>query len=216
MALLGTAVNAFLTTSKFDTSDRLWKSWMLIGLGYAVSAVRHGTRLIGYYEPSVMLPVNVANVLLIAQNVAIAIALLLFVMAWRATGLTAPVSRGAQIASTAIGVAVAVFVGGYPLFKALSSAEPNLTLFISTAGDIIGFGLIVPLALSALAMRGGLLMHTWVYLASSEVAWLLYDVWWSVQPPVGAYVGTAVLEAFRVAAVLFACIASVAQRRAMR
>jgi hypothetical protein len=142
--------------------------------------------------------------------------LLLFVMAWRATGLTAPVSRGAQIASTAIGVAIAVFVGGYPLVTALSAAEPNLTLFVSTAGDIIGFGLIVPLALSALAMRGGLLMHTWVYLAASEVAWLLYDVWWSAAPLASAITNATVLEAFRVMAVLFACIATVAQRRAMR
>jgi hypothetical protein len=98
----------------------------------------------------------------------------------------------------------------------MTSAEPNFVLLISTAGDIIGFGLIVPLALSALAMRGGLLMHTWVYLAASEVSWLLYDVWWSVQPPVATNVATAVLEAFRVLAVLFAFIATVAQRRAMR
>ena len=220
MALVGTGISAFLTTSKFASSDRLWKSWLLIGIGYAISAMRHGTRLVGYYVDSVVLPANVANVMVIAQNIAIAVALLLFVMAWRATGLTAPVSRGAQIASTAIGVAIAVFVGGYPLVKSMTAAEPNLTLLISTAGDIVGFGLIVPLALSALAMRGGLLMHTWVYLAASEVAWLLYDVWWSVQPSlqpaVGAYVHTAILESFRVMAVLFACIATVAQRRAMR
>lgn len=216
IALIATGVSAFITTSKFSSGDRLWKSWLLISLGYAISAVRHGTRLIGYFVPSVTLPVSVANALVIAQNVAIALALLLFVMAWRATGLTAPVSRGAQIASTTIGVAVAVFVGGYPLVKAMTAAEPNITLLVSTAGDIVGFGLIVPLALSALAMRGGLLMHTWVYLAASEVSWLLYDVWWSVQPPVATNVGNAILEAFRMMAVLFACIATVAQRRAMR
>ncbi len=216
IALIATGISAFMTTSKFSSGDRLWKSWMLIGLGYAISAVRHGTRLIGYLVPAVTLPVSVANALVIAQNVAIALALLLFVMAWRATGLTAPVSRGAQIAFTAVGVAVAVFVGGYPLVKALSSTEPNLVLLVSTAGDIVGFGLIVPLALSALAMRGGLLMHTWVYLAASEVSWLLYDVWWSVQPPVATNAGTAILEAFRVMAVLFAFIATIAQRRAMR
>ena len=45
------------------------------------------------------------------------------------------------------------------------------------AGDMIGIALIVPLAMPALAMRGGLLMHTWLALAASEVFWLLYDVW---------------------------------------
>lgn len=216
VALVATGVSAFITTSKFSSGDRLWKSWLLIGLGYGISAVRHGTRLIGYFVPDVTLPVSVANAMVIGQNVAIALALFLFVMAWRATGLTAPVSRGAQILSTTIGVAVAVIVGGYPLIKAMTSAEPNPVLLISTAGDIVGFGLIVPLALSALAMRGGLLMHTWVFLAASEVSWLLYDVWWSVQPPVSTNVGTSVLEAFRMLAVLFAFIATVAQRRAMR
>jgi hypothetical protein len=216
IALVATGVSAFLTTSKFSAGDRLFKSWLFIGLGYALSAVRHGTRLIGYYDPSVVLPPTLANVLVIAQNVAIALALLLFVLAWRATGLTAPVSRGAQITSTVMGIAVAVIVGGFPLMKALTSAEPNPVLLISTAGDIVGLSLIVPLALSALAMRGGLLMHTWIYLAASEASWLLYDVWWALQPPVAANTSNAILEAMRLLAVLFAFIATVAQRRAMR
>ncbi len=163
-----------------------------------------------------MLPNTVSNALVIAQNVAIALALLLFVQAWRATGLTAPVSRRAQMTSTILGIAVAVIAGGYPLVKALTSAQPNPVLLISTAGDIVGLSLIVPLALSALAMRGGLLMHTWIYLAASEAAWLLYDVWWALQPPIAANVSSAILEAMRLLAVLFAFIASVAQRRAMR
>lgn len=216
IALIATGFSGFLTASRFSAGDRLLKSWLFIGLGYGLSAVRHGTRLIGYYEPSVILPTTLSNVLVIAQNIAIALALLLFVLAWRATGLTAPVSRRAQITSTILGIAVAVIVGGFPLMKALTSAEPNIVLLVSTAGDIVGLSLIVPLALSALAMRGGLLMHTWIYLAASEVAWLLYDVWWALQPPVASNVSSAILEAMRLLAVLFAFIATVAQRRAMR
>ena len=153
---------------------------------------------------------------MIAQNVAIAVALLLFVLAWRATGLTAPVSRRAQVTSTVLGIAIAVIVGGFPLVKALTSAEPNIVLLVSTAGDIVGLSLTVPLMLSALDMLGGLLMHTWIYLAASEAAWLLYDVWWALQPPVAANASTAIMEAMRLLAVLFAFIATVAQRRAMR
>jgi hypothetical protein len=101
-------------------------------------------------------------------------------------------------------------VGGYPLMSGLETVKANPIMLVSTIGDIIGLSLIVLLALPALAMRGGLLMHTWVYLATSEVAWLLYDLWGAVQPK-----STAVLEAFRLAAVLFAFIATKAQRRAM-
>lgn len=216
IALIATAISGFMTAAKFSSGDRLLKSWLFLGLGYGFSAVRHATRLAGYFDPSIVLPNTLSNALVIAQNVAIALALLLFVQAWRATGLTAPISRRAQLTSTILGIAVAVIVGGFPLVKALTSAEPNPVLLISTAGDIVGLSLIVPLALSALAMRGGLLMHTWIYLAASEVAWLLYDVWWALQPPAAPNVSTAILEAMRLLAVLFAFIATVAQRRAMR
>jgi hypothetical protein len=173
--------------------------------------VRHGVRLYAYLDPSIALPSGVSSTLAILQNVFVAVALLLFVLAWRATGLTAPVSTTAQTLSILAGVAVAVLVGGYPLIKALTTANADPIALVSTLGDIVGLSLIVPLALPALAMRGGLLMHTWVYLAGSEVAWLLYDLWGAVQPK-----STPILEAFRLAAVLLAFIATVAQRRAMQ
>ncbi|HEV7239867.1 MAG TPA: hypothetical protein VGQ36_11555 [Thermoanaerobaculia bacterium] len=211
LAVLATSFSAFLTSAKFSAGDRLLVCWLLVGAGYFLAAVRHGVRLASYLDSSVALPPAVNSTLAILQNVAIAIALLLFVLAWRATGLTAPLSTSAQTVSILTGIAVAVLVGGYPLMKALTTANADPILLVSTLGDIVGLSLIVPLALPALAMRGGLLMHTWIYLAASEVAWLLYDLWWSIQPQ-----STAILEAFRLAAVLLAFIATMAQRRAMR
>ena len=211
LAVLAASFSAFLTSAKFSTGDRLLVCWLFIGAGYFLSAVRHGTRLISYLDASVALPQGVNTTLAILQNVFIAVALLLFVLAWRTTGLTAPVSKGAQVLSIVIGIAVAVLVGGYPLMKALTEKTADSIQLISTLGDIVGLSLIVPLALPALAMRGGLLMHTWIYLASSEVAWLLYDLWGAVNPK-----ATPVLEAFRIAAVLLAFIATKAQRRIMR
>ena len=211
LVLVVTSFSALLTSAKFSTGDRLLLCWLFVGAGYLLSAVRHGTRLYAYLDPSVVLPPVAANTLLILQNVFIALALLLFVLAWRATGLTAPLSPGAQMLSLFGGIAVGVLAGGYPLMKALTTTNADPVLLVSTLGDIVGLSLIVPLALPALAMRGGLLMHTWIYLAASEVAWLAYDLWWAVQPD-----ATHVLEAFRLAAILFAFIATKAQRRAMR
>lgn len=210
LAVIATSFSAFLTSAKFSAGDRLLVCWLLVGVGYILAAVRHGVRLASYLDSSIALPSTVNSALAIAQNVAIAIALLLFVLAWRATGLTAPLSTGAQTLSILAGIAVAVLVGGYPLMKALTTTNADPILLVSTLGDIVGLSLIVPLALPALAMRGGLLMHTWIYLAASEVAWLLYDFWWAIQPQ-----STAILEAFRLAAVLLAFIATMAQRRAM-
>lgn len=211
LVLIITSFSAFLTSAKFSAGDRLLLSWLFVGAGYFLSAIRHGTRLYAYLDPSVVLPSPVANTLVILQNVFIALALLLFVLAWRATGLTAPLSPSARVLSIAGGIVVGVLAGGYPLMKALTTANADPVLLVSTLGDIVGLSLIVPLALPALAMRGGLLMHTWVYLAASEVAWLLYDLWWAVRPEM-----TPVLEAFRLAAILLAFIATKAQRRAMR
>jgi uncharacterized membrane protein len=206
-----------MTASRFSRGDRLLASWALIGIGYLLAAVRHGVRLVSFFEPSVVLPSSMNNALAIAQNIAIAIALLLFVLAWRATGLTAPVSRQAQVLSVMVGIAIAALVGGYPLVKALATTDTNPILLVSTAGDIVGLALIVPLALSALAMRGGLLMYTWIYLAAGEIAWLFYDLWWAMQPAMGiaTNVSNAIVESMRIVAVLCAFVATVAQRRAM-
>ena len=211
IAVIATAFSAFLTSAKFSAGDRLLVCWLLVGSGYLFSAIRHGVRLYSYLDPSIALPPAANTTLAILQNIAIAIALLLFVLAWRATGLTGPLSKGGQFISILAGIVIAVAVGGYPLMQSLTTKGADPILLVSTIGDIVGLSLIVPLALPALAMRGGLLMHTWIYLALSEVAWLLYDLWWAVQPQ-----STAILEAFRLAAVLFAFIATKAQRRAMR
>lgn len=211
LAVLFTCFSAFVTSAKFSTGDRLLVCWLFVGAGYFLSMIRHGVRLYAYLDPTIGLPPVVNTTLAILQNLFIALALLLFVLAWRATGLTAPVSKTAQTLSILVGIAIAVVVGGYPLVDAFRNQNADPIQLISTLGDIVGLSLIVPLALPALAMRGGLLMHTWIYLAASEVAWLLYDLWWAVQPK-----ATPVLEAFRIAAVLFALIATRAQRRAMR
>ena len=216
-SVIATGISGLMTAARFSRGDRLLTSWALVGIGYLVAAVRHGVRLVSFFEPSVTLPSNLNNALAIAQNVAIAVALLLFVLAWRATGLTAPVSRNAQILSIMAGIVIAALVGGYPLITALATTDTNPILLVSTAGDIVGLALIVPLALSALAMRGGLLMYTWIYLAAGEIAWLFYDLWWAMQPAMGiaTNVGNAVVEAMRIAAVLCAFAATIAQRRAM-
>jgi hypothetical protein len=216
-ACLLAGLSAFVTTARFSPGDRLFACWGLIGAAYVIAGVRHGTRLLSMTVlPAAALPTSVGTALMIAQNAFITISLLLFVLAWRATGLAAPGSRAAQIGSVVAGIVIAVAVGGYPLMSGLAAAKTDPAMIISTLGDVVGLALIVPLALPALAMRGGLLMHTWVYLALSEVGWLLYDIWWALTSALEmGRSGSAILEAMRVAAIGFAIVASVAQRRAL-
>jgi hypothetical protein len=217
LVALATAISAFMTTRRFAREDRLFACWLLIGAGYSVAGLRYALRVITLLS-GVTFNQTFLNATLIVQNVAIAVALWLFVRAWRATGLSAPGSRSAQFLSIVAGVAIAVLVGGFPLIRGIASANADLVLLVSTLGDMVGIALIVPLAMSALAMRGGLLMHTWVYLAASEAVWLLYDIWYAIRPslPLTLPVGRGIEEGIRVVAILFAFAATVAQRRAIR
>src|SRR5205085_12622858 len=130
----------------------------------------------------------------------------MFVRAWRSTGLTR-----CGWGPIAAGIVVALIVGGYPLMQGFQTRGADTVLLISTLGDVVGIALIVPLAMSALALRGGLLMYTWLYLALCELFWMLYDVWLAVRGSlgIGDRVGVGVEQMIRVAAIMFAFIATV-------
>ena len=209
-----TAVSAFVTTSKFVFGDKLYASWLFVGIGYTLSTIRYSLRLAAMIRGGGdLLPRGALDAMLVLQNLAIAVALLMFVLAWRSTGLT----RGGW-APILAGIVVALIVGGYPLLQGFHTRGADTVLLISTLGDIIGIALIVPLAQSALALRGGLLMHTWLYLALCEFFWMLYDIWLAVRDhlALGAATraGVGIEQMIRVAAIMFAFIATVAQRRA--
>ena len=207
-----TALSAFITTSKFVFGDKLYASWLFVGIGYTLSTIRYSLRLAAMIRGGGdLLPRTALDAMLVLQNVAIAVALLMFVLAWRSTGLA---SGGWGL--IAVGILIALLIGGYALYKGYETRSADAVLLISTLGDVVGIALIVPLAISARALRGGLLMHTWLYLALCEFFWMLYDIWLAVRERLGVSprAGTGVEQMIRVAAIMFAFIATVAQRRA--
>lgn len=217
VALL-TAINSFITARKFDSSDRLYLSWFLLGAGYTVASVRYLLRIYLLLTGSGVTNPYVLNGLLILQNVLVPISLFLFVRAWQATGLAAPGSAGAHHISILLGVIVAVIVGGFPLIRGFATVQADLVGLVSTLGDMVSIALIVPLMMPALALRGGSLMHTWAYLTAGIITWLVYDIWYALRAtmPLQPNVARGIEEAIRVVAIMFACIASIAQRRAIR
>src|SRR2546423_1275886 len=115
VAALLTAVSAYVTTSHFAAGDKLFASWLFVGIGYTLSTIRYSIRLFGMLRGADLpIPRAALDTMLVLQNLAIAIALLMFVRAWTATGLTAGRSRGYLIA---LGIVVALVVGGYPLMQ---------------------------------------------------------------------------------------------------
>lgn len=211
-------VSGLVTTRRFAVGDKLFLGWMAFGVGYLLSSLRHGLRLWSSLTGAAMPPQLFLDGMMIVQNVLVALALLWFVLAWRSTGLAIPLDRAAEVRWIAAGIVVALAAGGYPLIRSLGTVGTNPAMLVSTAGDIVGLAVIVPLMLSALAMRGGSLMHTWLALAMSEVAWLGYDVWAAAAPEVemAASVERGTLEVFRLLAISLAFAATLSQRRATR
>lgn len=211
-----TAASALVTTAGFEKSEKLFAAWCALGIGYGLAAIRHLIYLWAQLAGTTVQSRAIFDGMLIAQNVLVALALWWFVRSWQKSGLAAPVARSAQIAWIILGVAVAIIVGGYPLLQGFATAKTDMGMLVSTAGDMVGIALIVPLAMPALAMRGGLLMHTWLALAASELFWLLYDVWVASRSMTGLapQTATGLTHVLRIIAVMFAFVASVAHRRA--
>jgi hypothetical protein len=210
--------SALLTTRRFVAGDKLFLGWAAFGVGYLLSSIRHGIRLWSVTTGAAMPPQTLLDGMMIVQNILVALALLWFVLAWRSTGLASPVERSTEVRWILIGAAVALAVGGYPLIRGFGNVATNPAMLVSTVGDIVGLALIVPLMLPALAMRGGALMHTWLLLALSEMAWLGYDIWTAGAPgiQISVHGGRGVTEIFRLLAVSLALSATIAQRRAIR
>lgn len=213
-----TAISSFFTSRQFDRNDKLYLSWFLLGVGYAIAAIRYLIRIHTLVTGEGITNPIFLNALLILQNLLVPVALYLFVRAWHATGLAEPGSPGARYASIIAGIAVAVVVGGFPLLRGLATANADLVGLVSTLGDMVSIALIVPLMMPALALRGGLLMHTWSYLTAGIVAWLVYDIWYALRTtvPIPTSTQRGIEEGIRVVAIMFACIASIAQRRAIK
>lgn len=213
-AVLIATAGTIAAARSFDRGDALLTTWAVLAAGYVLLSVRYVIRLLVTVH-AMELPVTFDRIVLIAHNIAVPVALWLFVRAWRATGLATPVSRAAAAGSTLAGVAVAVVVGAYPVFTNLHASDP--AVLISTLGDMVSIALIVPLLMPALGMRGGLLMYTWLYLALAQVVWLMYDIWAVARVRTGMTSpwGLALDQALRAVAIMYVMSAAAAQRRAL-
>lgn len=214
VAVLVATVACIAAARLFERGDSLFVTWSALTIGFLILTTRYIIRLLVTVQ-FMQMPVMFDRVLLIVHNIIMPVALWLFVRSWRKTGLASSMSRAAMAGWTLTGFAVAVVVGSVPLWQGLHNTEP--AMLVSTLGDVLCIALIVPLLMPAFEMRGGLLMYTWLYLAISQVVWLMYDVWAVMRTTgiVAASWGLAIDQGLRVVALLYVYSASAAQRHAL-
>ena len=208
----------------FRRGDYLRRAWLLLGgsyflllaidLFFAPPAHSGATGL----SPSVM---RVRGAIVLLSNLSAVVGTFMLARAWKATGLERP---GSALARRALGVGVTVVVlavVGQSIYVDLRDlAGGNLQGFAGLAsdvGDLVTLLLIVPVLLTALALRGGVLAWAWLLVSATQLSWLFYDA-------VGT-VGFAfhlehaqmrpVEELFRTLACTFAFVSGLAQRWAI-
>jgi hypothetical protein len=220
LALTGCIVAA----SRYRLSEYVGIAWTLLGVHYGVLLANDLL-----FGPVVHLPGVVGHkadvlraVCIIVANAAGGACAIMLARVWRAAGLIFPGSSAWQRAAVFLGMAVALAVVGWGMWRDLQSLVAGdpvaITAVASDLGDLVGFSMIAPLLLVAVAMRGGSLAWPWGLITASYIFWLLYDMTWSFHAQMSLREPTflSLVELWRCLACGFAASAGLAQRWASR
>jgi hypothetical protein len=198
-----------VTARRIGFGDRLAVAWLSFGISQfflLVTGLYVGdtTRTMNVnFPPTVEF---IRNSFTFAANLFNVIAYVLFARVWSGTGLQPRWRWLATVLSILAAVAVAGHTAWGDLLLARTLHGDAFGNLFSDVGDIISLSIIGPLAVTAIALRGGALAWPWTLLTLSSCAWLVYDV--------GAYFGRAeqmVEYGGVIAADLFALAAALAQ-----
>jgi hypothetical protein len=165
----------------FARDHRLRVAWLLMA-GYAAIGVgkvilwgspRHFGPAMGLLPHTrTALADGIATTLL---NVFTVVGLALFARVWHDTGLAPPWRKRVTLAAFVLGVAI----GGLPVWRDLHEIASGRAVrfggLASSLGDIFSITLAGPVLVTAIAIRGGLLVWPWTILTLSSIAWLMFD-----------------------------------------
>jgi hypothetical protein len=170
---------ALTAASAFDRGDYLRRAWRVYGFCYVFLLLRdllfgvwldrYSGGLSQYLEP----------VLVILANSCGVIGVWMLSRTSQVAGIALPGSKQRQLVARVLGVLVGLAIAGPTIYleigHALEGKVLPIVLVVSGIADVISLALIVPVMLTALALRGGLLLWPWGLLTASALSWLLYD-----------------------------------------
>lgn len=213
LALLGFASAAFV----FERGDYLRRAWLLLGACTLMLFARDVFALAAHPGPGDTGALVVQGVFAVVGNGCSVLGTWMLARTWEVAGLEGGQSRhGRPLLLLAIAVAVAV--SGWPLVldvHALAGGDVAAVVPLSSdVADALVIVLLAPLATTALALRGGVLLWPWAFLTANGLLWLVFDATYAGLPlvHVDAAPAHALLESLRTLATLYGFSAGFAQR----
>ncbi|HMJ52605.1 MAG TPA: hypothetical protein VK540_11030 [Polyangiaceae bacterium] len=206
---------------QFRRGDYLRNAWLLFAFSYLLYFVGDLTLTTGLFSDRSWTPL--ANgILTIVGNIAAAASIWRLARASRIAGLEPQWSAPVRIAVQLVAIGLALVATGsatvtYTRQLAAGDMEA-IRMLASCAGDIFCFSLLAPMFLTALSLRGGVLVWTWTLLTLSGLAWLFVDGTASFLPAMGVSesVSQATFETLRCLANAFLGMAGLYQAWILR
>jgi hypothetical protein len=183
-ALTGTVVAAL----QLQRGDYLRMAWLLFAFSYCLYFVGDLTLTTGPFSDRSW--TQLANgILTIVGNVAAALATWRLARASRIAGLEPPWSAPVRVTVQLVAVGLALLAtGGATLTytQQVANGELDAIRFLASClGDIFCFSLLAPMFLTAVSLRGGVLVWIWALLTLSGLAWLVVDGAATFLPTIG-------------------------------
>jgi hypothetical protein len=167
---------AIVAALAFRPGERMRRAWLLTGASYFLLLERDAV-LYRLVSPAVQQAIEPFVVVL--ANLAGVAGCWLFARAWKRAGLELPGSPGLRglARGTAIVVAMGITVPSLVQHATDLAAGHGHALVgvASNLGDIVVLSLIVPVLLTALALRGGEAAWPFALFTASQLAWLCFD-----------------------------------------
>jgi hypothetical protein len=189
IAFVFAAGGCLAATLAFERGDYLRLGWLLQAIS---NTVLIGASFLRWPDLPVSVLAGRVALTFIANACGVA-GMVVFARAHVAAGLELPWSRQRQRVLLLVTVGAALIAAGPSLVlnvpAALAGDLATWSRMISGVGDILVFSLIAPLTMTALALRGGLLVWPWALYTASTVCWLLYDAQDSAKVLVPALAG---------------------------
>lgn len=171
---LAPLIGCLLAMSAFRFDDYMFKAWAFIG-GCAFFLLARDYAIF-YFGVG-----DVTNVtLVILANLSNVIGYFILAKAWRVAGLEFPGSETKKLMIMSLTIGAALAVAGTAAIYSFRDLMGGDVLAIrgvaSSLADLVTFCMIAPLLMTALALRGGILVWPWALITVSRIGWLCLDM----------------------------------------